>query len=55
MTNLYTFDVIKMDIMDLKQLSELTRDARRQLSVSWDFIIEWSLCVQMNSEMQKKQ
>ena len=27
------------------QFSELTRDAGRQLSVSWDFIIVWPLCV----------
>ena len=27
------------------QFSELTRDAARQLSVSWDFIIVWPLCV----------
>ena len=27
------------------QFSELTRVAERQLSVSWDFIIVWPLCV----------
>ena len=34
-----------MDIWFLMQFSELTRDAGRQLSVSWVFIIVWPLCV----------
>ena len=34
-----------MDILILMQFSELTKDAERQLSLSWDFIMVWPLCV----------